>query len=66
LGERAEGKAAFDFKKFYLRINTETGSLDFLKAPKNKARQHSHFFRSCKPIHTPSAIVYCGLGVGVM
>jgi hypothetical protein len=57
LGERAEGKAAFDFKKLYLRINTETGSLDFLKAPKNKARQHSHFFRSCNSIHT-SAIVY--------
>jgi hypothetical protein len=35
LGERAEGKAAFDFKKFYLRINTETGSLDFLKSAKN-------------------------------
>jgi hypothetical protein len=35
LGERAEGKAAFDFKKYYLRINNETGSLDFLKGPKN-------------------------------
>jgi len=33
LGEQSDSK--FDFKKYYLRINRETGSLDFLKSAKN-------------------------------
>lgn len=46
LGERAEGKSVFDFKKYYGRINPETASLDFLKSPKNVKASSGHFSSS--------------------